>query len=88
MHRQYRRWTTSGLWDLMLEALAEGCGNDAVQMVDSTVDPGTPLCRRRKGGAQNQAFGRSRGGFTTKIHARTNAEGLPIALLLTPGRSP
>ena len=37
VHRQYRRWTASGLWDLMLDALAEGGGNDAVQMVDSTV---------------------------------------------------
>ncbi len=37
VHRQYRRWTTSGLWDLMLEALAEGGGSNAVQMVDSTV---------------------------------------------------
>ena len=37
VHRQYRRWTASGLWDLMLEALAEGGGNAAVQMVDSTV---------------------------------------------------
>ena len=36
VHRQYRRWTASGLWDLMLDALAEGGGNDAVQMVDST----------------------------------------------------
>ena len=27
----------AGLWDLMLEALAEGGGSDAVQMVDSTV---------------------------------------------------
>ncbi len=37
VHRQYRRWTASGLWDLILDALAEGGGNDAVQMVDSTV---------------------------------------------------
>ena len=36
VHRQYRRWTTSGLWDLMLEALADGGGNDALQMIDST----------------------------------------------------
>jgi transposase len=37
VHRPYLRWTASGLWDLMLEALAEGGGSDAVQMVDSTV---------------------------------------------------
>lgn len=36
VHRQYRRWTTSGLWDLILEALADGGGNDALQMIDST----------------------------------------------------
>jgi transposase len=45
------------------------------------------LCRWRKRGTQNQALGRSRGGFSTKIHARTNAEGLPVALLLTPGEA-
>ena len=37
VHRQYRRWTLSGLWDLMLEALADGGGNATIQMVDSTV---------------------------------------------------
>jgi hypothetical protein len=32
--------------------------------------PGTSLCSRRKRGTQTQALGRSRGGFSTKIHAR------------------
>jgi transposase len=43
--------------------------------------------RRRKGGTQNQALGRSRGGFSTKIHLRTNAEGLALAVQLTPGEA-
>ncbi len=38
-------------------------------------------------GIQNQALGRSPGGFTTKIHAWTNAEGLPVALILSPGEA-
>lgn len=42
---------------------------------------------RRKRGAQNQALGRSRGGFTSKIHARTNGEGLPLAFVITPGEA-
>lgn len=37
VHRQYRRWTASGLWDVMLHALAEGGGDDALQMIDSTI---------------------------------------------------
>jgi transposase len=48
-------------------------------------DPGTPLCRRHKKGIRGQSLGRSRGGFSTKIHLRTNAEGLPIGIVLTPG---
>jgi len=45
------------------------------------------LCSRRKRGAQTNALGRSRGGFSTKINARTNAEGLPIGILITPGQA-
>jgi len=33
------------------------------------------------------ALGRSRGGFSTKINARTNAEGLPIGIVITPGQA-
>lgn len=47
--------------------------------------PGASLCRRSKGGTQKEGFGRSKGGFTTKIHLRTNAEGLPIAAEISGG---
>jgi len=32
-------------------------------------------------------MGRSRGGLTTKIHALTDAQGLPLELVLTPGHA-
>ena len=36
--RQFRRWTTSGLWDVLLQALADSGGDaDALQMIDRTV---------------------------------------------------
>jgi transposase len=41
----------------------------------------------RKGGTERNALGRSRGGFSTKINARTNAEGLPIGVVITPGQA-
>src|SRR5882757_8323088 len=46
-------------------------------------------CRRRpkKAGAENQDLGRSRGGFSTKIHLRTNGLGLPVAIVLTGGET-
>src|SRR6266566_246203 len=47
---------------------------------------GTPTCRRRKRGNQNrEALGRSRGGFSTKIHLRTNGKGNPLTFDVTGG---
>ena len=37
------------------------------------------------GGQAEQALGRSRGGFGTKVHAAVNGLGLPVKLVLTPG---
>jgi hypothetical protein len=34
-----------------------------------------------------QAIGRSRGGWTTKVHALTDVVGRPYALMLTPAMS-
>ncbi len=40
-----------------------------------------------KGGALAQAIGRSPGGRTTKVHALTDEQGRPLALILTPGHA-
>jgi len=41
--------------------------------------------RRRKRGQQRQSFGRSRGGFSTKIHLKTDLDGNPLDFHLTGG---
>lgn len=40
---------------------------------------------QKKGASENQALGRSRGGFSTKIHASTDALGNPTRFILTGG---
>src|SRR5260370_1634999 len=42
---------------------------------------------RRKRGQQGQALGRSRGGFSSKIHLKTDFDGLPLAFHLTGGEA-
>ncbi len=38
VHRQFRRWVLSGVFDLILEAMNEaGTDQDSVQMIDSTI---------------------------------------------------
>jgi transposase len=47
------------------------------------------VCRRRTGekrGQAAQALGRSRGGFSTKIHLKVEALGNPLTFRLTPGQ--
>jgi len=54
--------------------------------------PGSPLCdrRRQKGDPEeprDHALGRSRGGFTTKIHILCDGNGLPLCFRLTAGQT-
>src|SRR6266567_1781078 len=69
-----------------MEAVTAAHDGD-VQMIDSssvrvhqhaasTIESGGDRC-----------MGRSRGGLTTKIHALTDAHGLPLELVLTPGQA-
>jgi transposase len=45
-----------------------------------------PTCGGRKRGQDSQALGRSRGGFSTKIHVAVNGGGQPAKLHLTEGQ--
>jgi transposase len=48
--RQFRRWCRSGIWGLLVQALADGGGEvNLLQMMDSTIVRDTSLRRRRKG---------------------------------------
>ena len=60
VYKQFLRWTRSGLWDVLLEALAEsGAVPDSVQMVDSTIVR-----------AHHCAAGSKKGADTTALVAR------------------
>ena len=86
--KQFRRWCESGVWDLLLQALADSGGAlDMLQMIDSTIVRAHRCAAGEKTEEQNQALGRSRGGFSTKIHVRCNAAGLPIGVVLSEGEA-
>jgi transposase len=56
--RQFRRWTSSGVWDVLLETLADAAGDaEILQMIDSTVI------------RAHACAGGARGGFRTKLLA-------------------
>ena len=58
-----------------------------VQMFDSTVVRAHVSAAGAKGGQDGQALGRSRGGFSTKIHLKADLDGRPLAFHLTEGQA-
>lgn len=57
VHHQFRRWTVSGLWDVLLQALADSAGEvDALQMVDSTIVRAHHCAAGGKGGLRRRVL--------------------------------
>jgi transposase len=85
--RQFRRGADSGIWCYLGGARRKWIVRR--RPADDRCDrhPRASLRGRWKGGTARNALGRSRGGFSTKINARTNADGLPIGIEITPGQA-
>jgi transposase len=84
--KRFWRLSRSGVLEAFFQLLA-GTSKTAhlVQMLDSTVVRAHVSAAGAKGGQQGQALGRSRGGFSCKIHLKTDFDGLPIGFHLTGG---
>ena len=87
---RFYRWQRAGVWQRILEALQ--CAADrrmrlewSVHFVDSTIVRAHQHAAGARGGQADQALGRSRGGFSTKLHVRADRRGKPLVLLLTAG---
>jgi transposase len=88
--RRFDRWARKGIWRKVFEVLQDP---DLEWLVlDSTIiraHPHAAGARKNSdgtGGQSEQALGRSRGGFGTKIHAAVSGLLLPVVLLLTAGQ--
>ena len=87
-YNRFNRWRQAGVWDQVMEAVVDAHNVDMV-MIDGTSVVGTrsSFWRDAKKNDPRRCMGRSRGGLTTKIHAVTNQDGLPLRYELTPGQA-
>ncbi len=88
--RRFDRWARKGIWHKIFKQLQDP---DLEWLIlDSTIIRAHPHAAGAKkksdgtGGQSEQALGRSRGGFGTKIHAVVTGLGLPTVLRLTAGQ--
>ncbi|STX65077.1 IS5/IS1182 family transposase [Legionella pneumophila] len=55
-------------------------------MIDGSIVRSHQHAAGAQGGQAHQALGRSRGGLSTKIHAKVDAFGLPLGFIITGGQ--
>jgi hypothetical protein len=65
-----------------------GLAGDWQHMIDSTTVRTHSQAVGSKGGRIQEGFGRSRGGFTRRIHALADGQGRPLGFVLTGGKLP
>ncbi len=99
VYNRFRRWVNSGLWQQMFEKfvarlLGDGEIDFELWCVDGTVIRAHKAAagakketRTSEENARKNALGRSRGGFSTKLHLLTDGQGIPLAVTATPGQS-
>ena len=83
--KRFRRWALKGEFERIFEGLV-GRSGLRIRPGRRHHRQGPPPWQRRKGGTQNQAIGRSRGGLTTKIVALVDALGYLVRFHLLPGQ--
>ena len=83
--KRFWRLSRAGIFEAFFDALAALSESaHLVQMFDSTVARAHVSAAGAKGGQDDQALGRSRGGFSTKIHLKVDLDGLPLAFHRAP----
>jgi transposase len=88
VYKRYARWCDNGVWELMHQHFADDPDMEYL-ILDSTVVRAHPCAAgalHTSGGQEAQALGRSRGGFSTKIHVNVDSLGNPLRFTLTGGQ--
>lgn len=83
IHKRFKYWSNLGIWKKIFTAVQINPDLEWV-MIDSTIVRAHACAASFL--QKWEALGRSKGGFTTKIHALTDALGNPLDFVLTPGQ--
>lgn len=86
IHKRFKEWSDKGIFANLFEELKIDPDMESI-MADSTIVRAHSCSSGYiKDGAEQEALGRSKGGFSTKIHALVDALGNPLKFVLTAGQ--
>jgi transposase len=89
VYRRFRCWAVAGRWEVLRRLLRSSPTHNPAWLLDSTIvkaHPHSAGALQEQGGQWTEGLGRSRGGFTTKVHALVTASGELIRFLVTGGQ--
>jgi len=81
---RFNAWSKKFIWDTLLKFCASDPDLEYV-MIDATIVR-AHACAAGYGDQESQGLGRSKGGFTSKIHAQVDALGNPLKIIITAGQ--
>ena len=86
VHKRFEAWSRKGLWSQILEHFTEEYDGESL-MIDATIIRAHSCAAGyEKDQGARECLGRSKGGFTTKIHVVVDALGQALRFSLTPGQ--
>ena len=85
--KRFASWTRLGVWDKVLAHVSATADLENVCIDSTVVRAHACAAGAAASHATAEALGRWRGGFGCKIHALTDALGLPVRFILTGGQA-
>lgn len=81
---RFNAWSKKQIWNKLLQFCIQDPDLEYI-MIDATIVR-AHACAAGYGSQEEQGLGRSKGGFTSKIHAKVDALGNPLNFIITPGQ--
>lgn len=83
---RYNAWSLKGIWTRFFEFCIQDPSLEWVSIDSTIVRAHACAAGYERDGNDKHALGRSKGGFTTKVHVAVDGRGLPIKILFSPGQ--
>ncbi|WP_341763544.1 IS5 family transposase [Candidatus Tisiphia endosymbiont of Beris chalybata] len=86
IYRRFKRWVEQGIWEALMDYVTRDADMEST-IIDATIVRAHACSSGyHKGNQEQAALGRSKGGFSTKIHTKVDALGNPLKFILTAGQ--
>lgn len=86
LHKRFKQWSERDIWKQLFEKHKVDPDLEYLMIDSSIVRAHACAAGYGKNSQEKEALGRSKGGFTTKIHAAVDALGNPLKFSLTAGQ--